>query len=216
MERFVGYSFRRIAQDLAAEHKFVFGTISVSQDNAAALQRHYGVKVTPGMSFDELEFLVKLEEDAVIAKLAKDVKPTQGVEAAIAWLSANYGVAVVSSSALRRVIACLKAIGVDKFFGEKVFSAASLAVPSSKPDPAVYLHTLKVLGVRAKDCIAVEDSKTGVLAAVAAGIPVLGYVGALAVEAQAERSRVLREAGVFDVISDWSHLEGALKSRVKA
>jgi len=214
MQRFVGYSFRRIACDLAAEHSFSFGTIEVTQDNAAALQRHYGVELTPGTSFDELEFLVKMEEDAVIAKLAKDVKPTQGVEAAITWLAAHYGVAVVSSSALRRVIACLTAIGVDKFFGDKVFSAASLAVPSSKPDPAVYLHTLKVLGVRAKDCVAVEDSRTGVLAAVAAGIAVLGYVGALPPEAQAQRSRVLREAGAFDVISDWSQLQLALSNRV--
>jgi HAD superfamily hydrolase (TIGR01509 family) len=212
MHRFVGYSFRRIAQDLAAEHNFAFGKIEVRADNVAALQELYGVEMTPGSSFDELDFLVKLEEDAVIAKLAKDVKPTQGVEAAIAWLHANYGVAVVSSSALRRVIACLQAVGVAKFFGEKVFSAASLAVPSSKPDPAVYLHALRVLAVAARNCVAVEDSRTGVLAAVAAGIPVLGYVGALAPEAQAERSRVLREAGAFAVISEWTQLKGVLTS----
>jgi HAD superfamily hydrolase (TIGR01509 family) len=209
MHRFVGYSCRRIANDLAAEYGFTFGTIEVRQDNAAALAQQYGVAFTAGESMDELDLLVKLEEDAVIAKLAKDVQPTTGVEAAIEWLSTYFGVAVVSSSALRRVVACLTAVNVDRFFGDRVFSAASLK--SSKPDPAVYLHALRVLGVRAWQCMAIEDSRTGVLAAVAAGIPVLGYLGALPVEARAEREQVLLAAGAFDVISDWSEIKRVMR-----
>lgn len=40
---------------------------------------------------------------------------------------------------------------------------------TNKPKPYVYLKTAKLLGCRPEECIAVEDSRSGVLAAVAAG-----------------------------------------------
>ena len=43
-------------------------------------------------------------------------------------------------------------------------------VPRKKPAPDVYLWVLKELGVRAADCIALEDSEIGLRASLAAGI----------------------------------------------
>ena len=43
-------------------------------------------------------------------------------------------------------------------------------VPDLKPDPAVYLEVLRRSGHRASQCVAVEDSESGVAAAVAAGL----------------------------------------------
>ena len=61
-----------------------------------------------------------------------------------------------------------------------------------KPHPELYLAALKVLGVSARFCIAVEDSPRGLASARAAGVPcvvvptdltrALGFVGALSVE----------------------------------
>lgn len=47
-------------------------------------------------------------------------------------------------------------------------------VSRPKPFPDVYLHAAKLLGVRPVDCVVFEDSHSGVEAAVAAGMVVIG------------------------------------------
>ena len=84
--------------------------------------------------------------------------------------------ALVSSSALSRLDACLGATALDELFPPSMrFSAEdSLPRPASKPDPAVYRlagERLRVSGARA---LAVEDATAGVCSAVAAGFPVVG------------------------------------------
>ncbi|MFV0453178.1 MAG: HAD family hydrolase [Propioniciclava sp.] len=49
-------------------------------------------------------------------------------------------------------------------------------VTAAKPDPAGYLQALAVMGVAAEQALALEDSRTGATAAIAAGVPVL-HVG---------------------------------------
>jgi HAD superfamily hydrolase (TIGR01509 family) len=44
-----------------------------------------------------------------------------------------------------------------------------------KPSPAIYLHTAARLGVRPERCIAIEDSKNGVLSAKNAGMFCVGF-----------------------------------------
>lgn len=195
MARFVGYSFRKMITELAAEHNFTFDA------NAS--------EVIDGETFEpELEVLVKHEEVAVIAQLATDIKPTAGINALLERLG-DYDKSVVSSSAERRVRACLKGAGqTDYFPTDQVFSAANYK--SSKPDPLVYLKALEALGLTAADCVAIEDSKTGVLAACAAGIKVIGYLGAYPEHEQAELSKTLSDAGACVIISDWSEFEAAL------
>jgi HAD superfamily hydrolase (TIGR01509 family) len=46
-------------------------------------------------------------------------------------------------------------------------------VPRGKPDPDPYLRAAHLLGVAPVECLAVEDSPTGALAAQRAGVPVL-------------------------------------------
>ena len=46
-------------------------------------------------------------------------------------------------------------------------------VPRKKPAPDVYLEVLSRLGLPASECVAVEDSSNGLVAASLAGIPVL-------------------------------------------
>lgn len=166
------------------------------------------------LSDDEIEVYVVKEEDAVIAKLKAALKPCPGVDAALEQLAEHkkYHLAVVSSSALRRVKASIEKVGQDKYFsGEHVFSAAtSLAKPTSKPDPAIYLHAIKVLDKKAEECVAVEDSKSGTLSATRAGIKVVGYVGPYPEDKKSEMEKVLAEAGAVVVMRDWSEFEGCL------
>jgi len=177
----------------------------------ASLQARHGFSLTAA----EADALVRREEDVVIAKLRAALKPCEGADAALERIAAArrpYTRAVVSSSALRRVRASLETVGQDRFFApEHVFSAASsLDPPSSKPDPAVYLHALATLDRRAGECVAVEDSRSGTLSAARAGIPVLGYVGPYPEGQKQEMARRLTESGAVVIMGHWDELEEKL------
>ena len=125
LSEFVGQNFRGMMVSLKAKYKYEMGDA-------------------------ELETYVTREEDAVIAKLKEKLQPCVGADAELEKLAkqGKYHLAVVSSSALRRVQASIEKVGQDKYFArEHVFSAAtSLEKPTSKPDPAIFIHALKVLG----------------------------------------------------------------------
>ena len=59
--------------------------------------------------------------------------------------------------------------------GTRLFSAvvAGDEVDQKKPAPDVYLKVLDLLGFPSRDCLAIEDSRNGLLAASRARIPVL-------------------------------------------
>jgi HAD superfamily hydrolase (TIGR01509 family) len=164
---------------------------------------------------DELEKYVSMEEDRVIAKLERDAKPCVGCNEELEKLSKSkkYGMAVVSSSALRRVQASVNKVGQAKYFPpDHIFSAAtSLDKPTTKPDPAIYLHACKVIGKDPGECVAVEDSKSGTLSAVRAGIPTIGYVGSYGgAEKQKEMFGVLKDLGCKNVMYNWSEFDKLL------
>lgn len=174
------------------------------------LQKQNNFEIGP----EDLEKYVVQEEDVVIAKLKEALRPCPGVDAELEKLAASgkYHLAVVSSSALRRVKASIEKVGQDKYFGNDVFSAAtSLPKPTSKPDPAIYLHALKTLGKTAEESVAVEDSKSGTLSGTRAGIKVIGYVGPYADDKKAEMEKVLRDAGAVVVMKEWSEFPAALE-----
>ena len=167
----------------------------------------------------ELEDYVQRELGAVIAKLNAKAQPCEGVMAELEKLkkSGKYGMAVVSSSALSRVVASIKKTEMDHYFpADHVFSAAtSLPKPTSKPNPAIYLHACKVIGVEPGQCVAIEDSKSGATAAKNAKIPLIGYVGPYAEESekkQHEVAKMLREeCGAIYVMYHWKEFDEALK-----
>lgn len=74
-------------------------------------------------------------------------------------------VALASSSAYRLISAVIDRLGLDGEF-EVVYSAEDEEY--GKPHPGVYLTTARRLGVAPSECVAVEDSFNGVLAAKAA------------------------------------------------
>jgi beta-phosphoglucomutase-like phosphatase (HAD superfamily) len=181
-----------------------------------SLQKKYGIQMTP----DSLETYVRREEDQVIAKLRQKLKPCTGVDLELAKLFSQktYKMAVVSSSALRRVQASVEIVGQDKYFqADNIYSAAtSLPTPTSKPDPAIYLHAMKELGVQPSECVAIEDSRSGTMSAVRANIAVVGYVGSYEPEKAEQMSKLLRDAGAQVMMTDWSQFPGCLEEIEKS
>jgi beta-phosphoglucomutase-like phosphatase (HAD superfamily) len=72
-----------------------------------------------------------------------------------------------------------------------VFTAAD--VPNPKPAPDLFLHAARQNGVVPERCLVIEDSGPGVMAGVAAGMTVFGYVG-LAHDRE-KQTALLREKG---------------------
>ncbi|KAJ5280172.1 hypothetical protein N7478_005544 [Penicillium angulare] len=164
---------------------------------------------------DDLEAYVKKEEDKVIAKLEAKAKPCVGAteELVKVFEAKKYHLAVVSSSALRRVQASIKKVDQDKYFDlDMVFSAASsLEKPTSKPDPAIYLYALDYVKKTAAETVAVEDSKSGALAAVRAGIWTIGYIGSYGEEMQEEMSQRLKDLGVHIIMKHWTEFQSCMQ-----
>lgn len=177
-----------------------------------ALQRQHRLSLTS----DELEAYVRREEDAVIARLKAALEPCVGVVPELDRLEreGSYTLAVVSSSAKRRVLASIEKVGMARFFpGDRVFSAAtSLETPTSKPDPAIYLHAMESLGKRPEECVAVEDSRSGTMSATRAGIRTIGYVGPYVAERRTEMEGLLGAAGARAIMRDWVEFPACLES----
>ncbi|OQU97400.1 hypothetical protein CLAIMM_03333 [Cladophialophora immunda] len=177
----------------------------------AILQQQLGFT----LDHDELRAYVKLEEDRVVEQIEAKAEPCPGSIEALQKLrqQGKYKLAVVSSSSIRRIKACLVKAGHDRFFHpDNIFSAAdSLPFPTSKPNPAVYLHALQQLGAGAKECLTTEDSGSGALAAVNGKIPCLGYVGSTHTRGQKhEMANHLLDTGCKRIMWDWSEYEKLL------
>jgi beta-phosphoglucomutase-like phosphatase (HAD superfamily) len=181
-KRFVGHSFREIIISLSNEYPPFT------------------------LADDEVENLVARELIAVTAKLKAEVQKTDGIDRVLKAYAADEDVVlvVVSSSAMSRVVACLERGDLTGYFGERVFSAASMTPPSSKL--AACLEAMSVLGATPNNSEAYEDSVSGVTAWVRAGVKVMGYVGALPVSQQTDRKEALLKAGAYAVISHWDEL----------
>lgn len=166
-----------------------------------------GGEIDPG----ELDPWVDEERREVTAHLAAVLRPDPAVHGPLAALAAHVHLALVSSSALGRIDACLRAAGLDALLPPAVrFSAEdSLPEPRSKPDPAVYAFAVARLGVAPAEALAIEDSVSGVRSARGAGVPVVGNVMFVPADERAGRRAALEEAGALAVVGSWEEL-GAL------
>lgn len=102
------------------------------------------------------------------------LREVPGVRAVIEQcLARRVPVCVASQSSLPRVLLSLELCDLDRYFGPHVFTASM--VPRPKPSPDLFLHAARTLGVAPERCTVIEDSPSGVAAAVTAGMRVFGY-----------------------------------------
>lgn len=131
---------------------------------------------------------------------AVQAPPVAGIADALAAVPLTK--ACASNSFSSYVDTVLQRTGLVRFFGDRRFCADMVANP--KPAPDVYLAAARAMNVDPSMCIVVEDSVTGVTAARAAGMPVLGFIGGgHATEGQVE---ALRRAGAGIVFDDMARL----------
>jgi HAD superfamily hydrolase (TIGR01509 family) len=105
----------------------------------------------------------------------RQLQAVPGAGETVARLSAaGFAVCVASQGKLAKTQLSLELTGLRGLFPEHaLFSAYHVA--RGKPHPDLFLHAAHAMGFDAADCFVVEDTPSGVAAAVAAGMPVFGY-----------------------------------------
>ena len=84
----------------------------------------------------------------------------------------NLKLVLASSASMLTINKVFEKFDLDKFFVAKI-SGADLK--QSKPNPEIFLKAAKISGHNRKDCIVIEDSTNGIIAANSAGIFCVGY-----------------------------------------
>ena len=131
------------------------------------------------------------------ARFASDLQPTPGVAEFLAALEAPCCVA--SASDPERIRFSLEATRLAKYFDGHMFS--SHAVEHSKPAPDIFLYAAAQMGVAPTASVVIEDSTAGVIAGLAAGAKVIGYLGGSHLEPG--HGQRLLDLGAHAVASDW-------------
>jgi HAD superfamily hydrolase (TIGR01509 family) len=127
-------------------------------------------------------------ERARAAEFHRSLKAVPGAADAVrAVKAAGLKVCVASQGALAKTRLTLGLTGLRELFApHALFSAHD--VPRPKPDSALFLHAAATMHARPSACAVVEDTPSGVTAAVAAGMRAIGY-------AADSDERALRDAG---------------------
>lgn len=134
----------RFGVDLGADAAARIAALHAEKNRLYALRTNSGVTLRPG-----------------IARLIKEAK------------ECGLAVAIATTTSRSNLDALLRAA-----FGEggaACFSAIVTGedVARKKPDPEAYLRALAELGLAPSECVAFEDSRNGLIAAKAAGLPVV-------------------------------------------
>jgi HAD superfamily hydrolase (TIGR01509 family) len=139
--------------------------------------------------------------------LAAELEPVDGIVEALDAI--ELPTCVASSGTPESVEAKLRLTGLWERFEGRISSAAD--VEHGKPEPDLFLHAARMMGVTPAACAVIEDSPFGVQAARAAGMRSFGYAGGIM---SAER---LRDADVvFDDMRELPSLLGLGPRRAEA
>ncbi len=99
---------------------------------------------------------------------------TEGVLAFINYLKAHqYRLALISASEPEIVFHMLKTIGITEHFD---LIRSSIDTANSKPSPSPYLSALRFFKIARSEAITFEDSPTGTMASISAGIETIQIV----------------------------------------
>jgi len=107
-------------------------------------------------------------ESSVMVLLEQETQPTSGAEALIQYIVEHeIPVAIASNSSHKMIWATL---ANQRWLDVIPQRFSSDDVPNAKPAPDLYLHVVEQLGFLPENCLAIEDSLTGIRSATSAGM----------------------------------------------
>lgn len=126
------------------------------------------------VSPEQLNTWVNRKNEIYLEEAKAGLKPYPGVREGLEWLNANgIKTGVVSNARRRELNSVLDHLRLSPLM--KVIISREDA-GASKPDPIPYLFGAESLGCDPSECIAIEDSPTGMEAALMAKIPTAGVL----------------------------------------
>ena len=143
-----------------------------------------------------------------------ELRPSPGLPDILDKLDIPFCVA--SSSTLERIRLSLDLTGLLPWFEGKIFSASM--VEHGKPEPDLFLHAAQAMGVSPSNCLVIEDSPAGIVAARRAGMAVFSYVGASHMAPSGLRTTIenLQPDLVFDDMQDLPDRVSSFRTEKKA
>lgn len=160
----------------------------------AAIERALGRSLPDGFADDY--------QRRTLARFRNELRAIEGVREFIARFS-GLPRCIASSSSPDRLALCLEVLGMEALFADRVFSASLVA--RGKPHPDIFLHAAAAIGVPPDQCIVIEDSASGVIAARAAGATVIGLLAAGHI--REGHAAVLNEAGAHYLVDNFMDAE---------
>ena len=174
-----------------------------------------GLAIEPYMAWAREHFSLDATVEELIGRYAESVTaeiesgPLPALDGARELIEAARGrglrVGLASQSIASWVHPTLRAASLDGSF-DVVVTGDDAARP--KPEPDIYLHTARLLGVSPAACVAIEDSPAGVQSAAAAGM--------LVVQSRQASSAASPQAGAHLVVDSLREvdLDGLPEARV--
>jgi HAD superfamily hydrolase (TIGR01509 family) len=105
----------------------------------------------------------------------RELRAVPGAREAVARVGdAGVKVCVASQGKLEKTRLSLDLTGLRRLFADTALFSAH-CVARGKPHPDVFLHAASRMGVEPAGCVVIEDTPSGVTAAVRAGMRVFGY-----------------------------------------
>lgn len=129
---------------------------------AAILQQHY-----PRLG-DSPAAIESAITERLLSLPPERIQPRPGADEIVQYAAARRIPRAIASSSTQIVIEhFVRLMGWDELIPNR-YSAQFMA--RGKPSPDIYLHAAKQLGLAPESCLALEDSRAGTLAALAAGM----------------------------------------------
>jgi HAD superfamily hydrolase (TIGR01509 family) len=193
--------------------------------HAATLTRH-GYPITEDQVFDrflgrsmrqatlevEAELGRSLPDDfhtqvyaEIFRSFAVSLEATPYIAEALAAITQP--VCVASSGPPEKISASLNHVGLYDRFAPHIFSAVQ--VKHGKPAPDLFLFAAGQMAMSPKQCLVIEDSVSGIAAALAAGMIVLGYHGGS--HCRPGHADTLRAAGAAATFDDMRQLPAMIE-----
>ncbi|NTJ44370.1 HAD family hydrolase [Agrobacterium larrymoorei] len=169
----------------------------------ATLWEEYGIET-------DIDFLDHMRS-ALFERFRLELKAIEGMAETLDRLEMPRCVA--SSSQPERIRYSLGLTGLLEKFEPHIFSATM--VKNGKPAPDLFLYAASQMGVDPANCIVIEDSPAGILAAKAAGMCVFAFTGGSHARFPAFREQIagLEPDLLFDAMPDLVQLVGTRNLR---
>jgi len=145
---------------------------------------------------DEKNILAE-RKNSYYKKLIENITPKDilaGVMKLLSGLKAK-GIKIAIASSSKNSPAIMRNIGLAEYFDAHV---SGNDITKSKPDPQIFLMASQRLGIIPEKCLVVEDARSGVEAALAAGMRVVG----IGQDASQDKRATLNILDLSDILAE--------------